>query len=140
MLNAKLLKSGLRKYAKDVLELDLVFGLEHLHKRDIANLGFFSLALAGEVGEFCNIVKKIWRDGESGELWAKLDEEAVDVLIYLVEILNLSGTDFDKVWEEKHRVLYKRFHDRMNGDVRPYILDDRSLVRRDLHGSGGSGT
>lgn len=40
-------------------------------------------ALAGEVGEFANIIKKIRRDGPTPELRAALKKEAADVFAYL---------------------------------------------------------
>ncbi len=114
---------GMYKYMQDVLALDDKFGLNHLHEPKISNLGFFALALGGESGELQNIVKKIWRDGETPELWERLAEEAVDILIYLLEIINVAKVDFDRAWTEKHRELYGRFADRAEA----YRLDDRDL-------------
>jgi NTP pyrophosphatase (non-canonical NTP hydrolase) len=56
-------------------------------------LGDWGNALAGEVGELCNVVKKLRRHEagaslayntpEATELYAKFEEEVADVLLYL---------------------------------------------------------
>jgi NTP pyrophosphatase (non-canonical NTP hydrolase) len=45
------------------------------------NMLYFATALAGEVGEFCNLVKKEARDGDVN--WDRFGEELADVFIYL---------------------------------------------------------
>lgn len=120
-------QSCLAPYTRDVLELDAKFGLNHLHRSESNNLAFFALALAGEVGELVNVVKKILRDGESPELWKQFDEEAVDVLIYFIELLNVAKTDFDAAWDSKHRILHDRFSKK---DVSTYDLSTRELTLR----------
>jgi len=119
-----LINSKLRPYVQDVIKLDETFNLTHLHERTVQNMGFFALALAGEIGELCNIVKKIWRDGESEELWQQFDEEAVDVMIYFIELLNCAKCRFDEAWKKKHKVLYKRMKDKIK-----YRLDNVPLYR-----------
>lgn len=114
--------TGLERYAEDCIDLDKEFNLTHLHEPTMMNIGFLALALAGEVGELVNIVKKIWRDGESPKLWKKFDEEAVDVLIYFVELLNAARCPIDKAWEEKRKILYRRMHKQYG-----YELDDVPL-------------
>lgn len=42
---------------------------------------FFGLALAGEVGELCNLIKKQYRDGVNKR--SEIADEIADVLIYL---------------------------------------------------------
>ena len=120
---------GLKKYLKDVDHLDKMYGLEHLRELNTQNLGFMGLAVAGEVGELANVIKKIWRgsvdEDKMKELFNALDEEAVDVLIYLCEIVLTAVPDFDKVWEEKHIVLHERFQKRLM----QYRLDNRVLER-----------
>lgn len=93
---------------EEVLELDAVFDLLHTNEFNTENLGFTANALAGEVGELCNVVKKIWRDGESPELWRHYDEEIVDVVIYLVKMIIIGRTKFDAAWVEKHEGLYEK--------------------------------
>lgn len=100
---------GLALFMKDVVGLDKEFNLTALHEPTTENLAYFTLALAGECGEVCNALKKLLRDGESEERWNELEVELVDMIIYFLEVLNLTQTDFVKVWNEKHEVLYQRF-------------------------------
>jgi NTP pyrophosphatase (non-canonical NTP hydrolase) len=44
---------------------------------------FLALALAGEVGELANLIKKEWRDGPSPERNKAIAEEMADCAIYL---------------------------------------------------------
>jgi len=44
---------------------------------------FLALALAGEVGELANIIKKQWRGDNDPEFTAKLEDEIGDVYAYL---------------------------------------------------------
>ena len=61
-----------------------------------------SLELAGEVGEVCNQIKKIYRD-DNGEVTYKrkkdLEKELGDVLWALARLIDDLGLDFDKVKE-----------------------------------------
>lgn len=52
---------------------------------------FLSLALAGEVGELCNVIKKYWRDGKL----TNYEEELADVYIYLGLLAENLGVDLD---------------------------------------------
>lgn len=54
-------------------------------------------ALAGEVGEACNVIKKIDRDGETPELRLHLREELGDVFNYLVLLCNYAGYDMENL-------------------------------------------
>lgn len=93
-----------------VRELNNVNGIgDMVTQRTIANLGFLSNALAGEAGELANVVKKIWRDGESPERMAHLGEEWVDNLIYLIMIADVAGINVDKAWNKKFEELNGRF-------------------------------
>lgn len=113
---------NLEDLARDCIELDTKCNFSHLHEPQMSNVAFFTLALAGEVGELVNIVKKIWRDGESPELWQKFDEEVVDVIIYLIELLGVTRSPLAKAWSEKQEVLNKRWEKRTG-----YNLEDRQL-------------
>lgn len=115
---------GIEKYMKDVMDLDHKYQLEHLHELNMQNLSFFTLALGGEVGELLNVVKKMWRDGETPELWKSLEEEIVDIVVYLMEIINLVQMDFDRAWDAKLKILYDRFEKKKS-----YRLDDKKLTR-----------
>lgn len=103
------MSEALSKYVQDVAEFDEHFDLEGTTEANVGNLAFVSLALNGEVGELCNVVKKIWRDGETPELREDLEEEVVDTLIYLTKLVKIIDMDLDKVWDEKHAELYRRW-------------------------------
>ena len=74
-----------------------------------------TIALAGEVGEFANILKKAMRHYEStGELPSKeayenLNEEIVDVFIYVVKISIALGLDLSAGYYSKMKVNHKKF-------------------------------
>ena len=59
---------------------------------------FLALALAGEVGEVANLVKKQWR-GDSAPIEEKLAEELGDVRIYLELLAQAFGVDLDAMCE-----------------------------------------
>jgi NTP pyrophosphatase (non-canonical NTP hydrolase) len=70
---------------------------------------FLALALAGEVGEFCNVVKKLWRGDNLPTAQAMLEEELADIRIYL-ELCALSfGIDLDQACEGKMPELERRW-------------------------------
>ena len=68
---------------------------------------FLWLALAGEVGEGLNIVKKKWRDGYTETRLYELKLELADVYIYLRVLENFYGMDLDKAAAEKMTIVEK---------------------------------
>lgn len=52
---------------------------------------FLALALAGEAGELANNYKKLWRDGDSPALQAKIDAELSDVGNYALMLAEHRG-------------------------------------------------
>ena len=74
-----------------------------------------TIALAGEVGEFANILKKAMRHYEStGELpnsetYEGLKEELVDVFIYVVKISLALGLDLAEGYYDKMKINDKKF-------------------------------
>lgn len=74
-----------------------------------------TIALAGEVGEFANTLKKAMRHYEStGELpdaetYQSLEEEIVDVFIYVVKISIALGLDLAEGYYDKMKVNDKKF-------------------------------
>lgn len=57
---------------------------------------FLALALAGEVGELCNKVKKRWRDG--ADLTEECRDELADIRVYtelLAKCFNIEGDKLD---------------------------------------------
>ena len=82
----------------------------------IEALNYLAVALAGEVGEFCNLVKKITRRFRStGEMPGEdemdsLYEELVDVLIYILKASEeLFKKDLAEAYLEKMRKNEERF-------------------------------
>jgi len=81
--------------------------------RDNRELIFFSNALAGETGEICNMVKKLYGGGtnKSTPPITKVVFEAVDVYIYLVlflEALEVDENIFCSAFAEKMRINRER--------------------------------
>ena len=74
-----------------------------------------TIALAGEVGEFANVLKKAMRHYEStGELpnsedYEKLNEELVDVFIYIVKLAIALEMDLAKGYFDKMKFNDKKF-------------------------------
>lgn len=77
---------------------------------------FLTLALAGEVGEFCNLVKKAWRQREYGIPSGKTDDELLDEMrgeladcqIYLTLLALVSGVDLEHACETKMNEVVQR--------------------------------
>jgi len=65
---------------------------------------FLALALAGEVGELCNMIKKRWRDNV--DLSADIREEIADIRVYLellAKCFDIEGEKLDAAVEAKLR-------------------------------------
>lgn len=60
---------------------------------------YMALALAGEVGELCNIVKKEWRGDPRGLDGKALLDEASDVFVYWVLFCHVHGWGIQRVME-----------------------------------------
>lgn len=100
----------LKTCVSEVEEFDKQYGIyEKEDAPTLSNLIYNALCLAGEGGEVANVVKKIWRDGDSPELREKLEEEIVDVVIYVAKLIIIGQIDFDKAWEKKHKELHERW-------------------------------
>lgn len=87
---------------------------------ELEGLEFAALALAGEVGEVANVLKKarraLWR-GESVALDKReLSKELADVLAYTLKLSNLLDVDLSTIYQEKMRVNWSRF------GVQPRVL------------------
>ena len=71
-----------------------------------------ALALAGEVGEFCNIVKKVERgslDFASASVRTDLAMELTDVFVYTLNLAGMLGIDLAKTYEIVRTNNDKRF-------------------------------
>lgn len=99
------------KCVDDVIKFNEDHGVDE-HRPDMSNMVYHALCLAGEAGEVANVVKKIWRDGDSPALRAHLAEEIVDLTIFLGLLIASGEIDFDKAWIEKHEELYRRWADK----------------------------
>lgn len=73
---------------------------------------FLALALAGEVGELCNLMKKQWRAGESmGNYAGSIVQEIGDIQIYLELLAKHFGTSASHEAERKIPELLTRWPD-----------------------------
>lgn len=76
----------------------------------VSRLGFVALAIGGEAGEFCNIVKKVERGSHSLD---KLRDEAAlelaDVLVYLCDAASILGMDLETLYHQKREYNETRF-------------------------------
>lgn len=71
---------------------------------------FMALAAAGEVGELCNLVKKVKRGTHTLEdLSGKIVAEAMDAIIYLFNILYIEDQDAAALYEHIRNNNVKRF-------------------------------
>lgn len=75
-----------------------------------------TVGLCGEVGEIAGIVKTLGLESQSGELESamskflpEIHEEVVDVLIYLIRIIDYLEIDVDNVYFEKLRKNESKF-------------------------------
>ena len=82
---------------------------------------YIALALAGEVGELANVVKKLERgDMSYAEALALVEKEAADVLIYLLKLSYQTGIDLETAFVEKQRANAIRFasREKLHDDTR----------------------
>lgn len=74
------------------------------------SLLYYATALAGEVGETCNVIKKYDRGSlDYGELVEKLYDELPDILIYLVMLAEKEGIDLEAAYETKKEFNERRY-------------------------------
>jgi NTP pyrophosphatase (non-canonical NTP hydrolase) len=77
-----------------------------------SSLAHHTLALAGEVGELANIVKKIERGSLSihdAAVKKELAMEQADIFTYLLNTAHLTRVDLIRAYEEKRRINAQRF-------------------------------
>lgn len=73
---------------------------------------YIALALAGEVGEIANIVKKLERgDYTYSQAMMLLEDEAADVLIYLLKLSYQTRIDLEQAFVAKLHKNRERFVD-----------------------------
>jgi len=67
---------------------------------------FFSNALAGEIGEYCNLIKKYYRDGKHNIFKMRL--ELADIFIYLVLNARVIGIDLQQAILDKIKIVNQK--------------------------------
>ncbi len=86
------------------------------HSQD---LGYLTICMIGEAGEYANLIKKGMRgdfDIEDRNYTQKLAMELTDVFIYLMNLAGLMGVDMEKMYQIKREINRERFG-RDNGDA-----------------------
>jgi NTP pyrophosphatase (non-canonical NTP hydrolase) len=108
---------------KEIQKIQKDFDMEYFKKfweiKDekafIERLQYLTVALAGEIGEYANIVKKLSRDFEnlndsiSDERKQALIEELVDCFTYVIITANLLKVDLEEEYIKKLEKNKKRF-------------------------------
>ena len=128
--------------AENILFKELTNAIVDFSKKDYAS--YFGCALAGEVGELCNIIKKLERDGlkrtfnqliskDGGSskkhynphLYIKnaLSNELADVFIYTELVARFFNIDLEEAVRDKLLILDKR--PRLDKKI---VIDDPSEV------------
>ena len=85
---------------------------EHYWPRhgSMSNLEYLGICLAGEVGEICNVIKKHSRGTiDTEELSQYIGQEAPDVLIYLVMLVEALDIDLEIAYEDKKEYNEQRY-------------------------------
>ena len=85
-------------------QLKDVVTIQHSVKN--AKLTYWGCALAGEVGELCNLIKKEERDGVNNDLAMK--DEIADILAYVAIIAKLRNYDLEALFISKMKVVKQR--------------------------------
>lgn len=82
-----------------------------IHEENIQELEHLLVCLLGELGEFSNILKKVVRgDFPLEQVKHSLDEELVDVFIYLLKIVNQFDIDLENGYlakMEKNKIKFR---------------------------------
>lgn len=104
---------------KDLLDKQRAFDLQHsgnipffveINEDNLHELEHLVVCLLGELGEFSNILKKVRRgDFSLATAKDKLDEELVDVFIYLLKIAVQFNVDLELGYEKKMENNASRF-------------------------------
>ncbi len=96
---------------KDFKQLQKEFDDKYIgpYNKQTEDFLFLATALAGEVGEFANIVKKYYRADKKGvavitdqqrDYLADMKKEIIDVFVYFLIIANQLDLDIDKAYLE----------------------------------------
>lgn len=71
------------------------------------HLSYWGCALAGEVGELCNLIKKFERDGQKMEIH-QVGDELADIFIYLQLTAEVLQIDLQEAILRKIEIVKKR--------------------------------
>lgn len=83
---------------------------EKISNENLDVLGYLLLSAQGEIGECCNIFKKVARkDMDLNCVKADLSEEIADVFIYLLKIIDQMDIDIEKEFLKKQAKNYEKF-------------------------------
>jgi len=98
------------KFEKYLKERSKLFARQRIDK-EVLNLLWASNSLGGEIGEFQNLVKKIFRDhkGNAMVLRKEMIDELGDVFWYWLFILEILGIEPEKVLDFNMDKLHKRY-------------------------------
>jgi NTP pyrophosphatase (non-canonical NTP hydrolase) len=77
----------------------------------INKLGYNTVAISGEVGEFANLVKKVLRNKEklNDEMLSHMKEEVADIFIYTLIVSRLLKMDLAEEFMKKQKKNEQRF-------------------------------
>lgn len=83
---------------------------ENMFPATAMDISYHTLSLAGEVGEFCNELKKVARGSQSmQETYPRLSDELVDVFIYVCTIASVLKIDLGVEYDIKREFNVRRF-------------------------------
>lgn len=104
---------------KEIMALQHDFDVKHAGKFEWSNpinensldmLAFLIVAITGEVGELSNVVKKILRgDYLLSKSMDKIEDELVDIFIYLIKICNQMSINLEELYLTKLEKNVERF-------------------------------
>jgi len=86
----------LKKIQKKIWKFQLDSFNSKLMSKKVKDEKFYSLGLAGEVGEYLNMIKKEWRGDKKFSLSEK-GEELADIFIYLVLLISVLDLDLEEI-------------------------------------------
>jgi len=99
-------------FERYVSERHRIFNKQDANK-ECMNIEWASVSLAGEIGEFCNLVKKIKRDDGgvvSAERLLKMGDELGDIIWYWLFVCDVLNMDPEIVMGYNMDKLKKRYH------------------------------
>ena len=80
--------------------------IEKIENFGVSTASYWGCALAGEVGELCNLIKKLERDGAYDE--QKFKYEIADIFIYTALVAQFFEIDLEQAIIEKIKIVKER--------------------------------